>query len=33
MSLDPDNQQILDMMKAAGRPPVSALQPDEARKM
>jgi acetyl esterase len=33
MSLDPDNQQVLEMMKAAGRPPVSALQPDEARKM
>jgi acetyl esterase len=33
MSLDPDNQQVLDMMKAAGRPPVAALQPDEARTM
>src|SRR6478609_1184075 len=33
MSLDPDNQKILDMMKAAGRPPVNELQPDEARKM
>jgi acetyl esterase/lipase len=33
MSLDPDNQQVLEMMKAAGRPPVAALQPDEARKM
>jgi acetyl esterase len=33
MSLDPDNQQILDMMKAAGHPPVAAMQPDEARKM
>jgi hypothetical protein len=32
MSLDPDNQKILDMMKAAGRPPVNELQPDEARK-
>jgi acetyl esterase len=33
MSLDPDNQQVLDMMKAAGRPPVTALQPEEARSM
>lgn len=33
MSLDPDNQQVLDMIKAAGRPPVAALPPDEARKM
>jgi acetyl esterase len=33
MSLDPDDQQVLDMMKAAGRPPVAALQPEEARKM
>jgi acetyl esterase len=33
MSLDPDNQQVLEMMKAAGRPPVADLQPDEARKM
>jgi acetyl esterase/lipase len=33
MSLDPDNQQVLDMMKAAGRPPVAALQPEEARTM
>ena len=33
MSLDPDNQQVLDMMKAAGRPPVNELQPEEARKM
>ena len=33
MSLDPDNQQVLEMMKAAGHPPVAALQPDEARKM
>lgn len=33
MSLDPDNQKILDMMKAAGHPPVNELQPDEARKM
>ena len=33
MSLDPDNQKILDMMKEAGRPPVNELQPDEARKM
>ena len=32
MSLDPDNQKILDMMKAAGHPPVNELQPDEARK-
>jgi len=33
MSLDPDNQKILDMMKEPARPPVSELQPDEARKM
>src|SRR6478609_11744394 len=33
MSLDPDNQKILDMMKAAGRPPVNELQPEEARRM
>ena len=33
MSLDPDNQQILDMMKAAARPPVHELQPQEARSM
>jgi acetyl esterase len=33
MGLDPDNQQVLDMIKAAGRPPVAALQPEEARKM
>src|SRR5258707_5576132 len=33
MSLDPDNQKILDMMEAAGHPPVNELQPDEARKM
>ena len=33
MSLDPDNQEVLDMMKAAGRPPVHELQPEEARKM
>jgi acetyl esterase/lipase len=33
VSLDPDNQQILDMMKAAARPPVHELQPQEARSM
>jgi acetyl esterase/lipase len=33
MSLDPDNQKILDMMKAAGRPPVNELQPQDARTM
>jgi len=33
MSLDPDDQQVLDMMKAAGRPPVAELQPEEARRM
>jgi acetyl esterase len=33
MSLDPDDQQVLDMMKAAGRPPVAELPPEEARKM
>ena len=33
MSLDPDNQQILDMMQAAARPPVYELQPQEARSM
>jgi acetyl esterase len=33
MSLDPDNQQVLDMIKEAGRPPVNELQPEEARRM
>jgi acetyl esterase/lipase len=33
MSLDLDNQKILDMMKVAGRPPVHELQPGEARQM
>src|ERR1700755_372015 len=33
MSLDRDNQEVLDMMKAAGRPPVHELQPEEARQM
>jgi acetyl esterase len=33
MSLDPDNQEVLNMMKAAARPPVAKLTPDEARKM
>jgi hypothetical protein len=32
MSLAPDDQQVLDMMKVAGRPPVPAL-PEEARRM
>jgi acetyl esterase len=33
VSLDPDDQKVLDMMKAAGRPPVHELQPQEARTM
>jgi acetyl esterase len=33
VSLDPDNQQVLNMMKAAARPPVQELQPQDARKM
>ena len=32
MSLAPDDQQVLDMMKVAGRPPVPVL-PEEARRM
>ena len=31
MILDPDAQQVLDMIKAAGRPPFNTLSPDEAR--
>lgn len=31
MSLDPDAQLVLDMIKAAGRPPFEQLSPDEAR--
>ena len=31
MSLDPDAQLVLDMIKTAGRPPFEALTPDEAR--
>jgi acetyl esterase len=31
MILDPDAQQVLDLMKAAGRPPFNTLSPDEAR--
>jgi acetyl esterase len=31
MSLDPDTQFVLDMIKAAGRPPFEQLTPDEAR--
>jgi acetyl esterase len=32
-TLDPDNQRVLDMMKAAGRPPVASLEPPQAREM
>jgi acetyl esterase len=32
-ALDPDNQRVLDMMKAAGRPPVASLEPPAAREM
>jgi acetyl esterase len=32
-TLDPDNQRVLDMMKAAGRPPVASLEPLAAREM
>ena len=31
MILDPDAQRVLDMIKAAGRPPFNSLTPDEAR--
>ena len=31
MSLDPDAQLVLDMIRAAGRPPFETLTPDEAR--
>jgi acetyl esterase len=31
MILDPDNQRVLDLIKAAGRPPFNTLSPDEAR--
>lgn len=31
MILDPDAQQVLDLIKAAGRPPFNTLSPDEAR--
>jgi len=31
MSLDPDAQAVLDLIKAAGRPPFEQLTPDEAR--
>ncbi len=31
MSFDPDAQAVLDLIKAAGRPPFEALTPDEAR--
>src|SRR5438445_3453849 len=32
-TLDPDNQQVLDWIKAAGRPPVASLDPPAAREM
>ena len=32
-TLDPDNQQVLDLIKAAGRPPVASLEPPAAREM
>ena len=32
MSLDPDNQKILDNDEGGRPPPVNELQPDEARK-
>ncbi len=31
MILDPDAQRVLDLMKAAGRPPLNTLSPEEAR--
>ena len=31
MILDPDAQRVLEMIKAAGRPPFNTLTPDEAR--
>jgi len=32
-TLDPDNQRVLDLIKAAGRPPVASLEPPAAREM
>ena len=31
MPLDPDAERLLGMMRAAGRPPMETLSPDEAR--
>ena len=31
MPLDPDAETLLAMMRAAGRPPMETLSPDEAR--
>lgn len=31
MTLDPDAAQVLELIRTAGRPPVEALSPDEAR--
>jgi acetyl esterase len=33
MSLDPDNQRVLDLIKAAGRPSIYTLPPQEAREV
>jgi acetyl esterase len=32
-TLDPDNQQVLDLIKASGRPPVARLEPPAAREV
>ncbi|MBV9396179.1 MAG: alpha/beta hydrolase [Methylobacteriaceae bacterium] len=32
-TLDPDNQRVLDLIKASGRPPVASLAPPEAREV
>jgi acetyl esterase len=32
-TLDPDNQQVLDLIKASGRPPVASLEPSAAREV
>lgn len=32
-TLHPDNQRVLDLIKAAGRPPVANLEPPEAREV
>jgi hypothetical protein len=33
MSLDPDNQRVLDLIAAAARPPIYAFSPQQAREV